>query len=90
MIGTIRKHSAWLWVVIIAVTIFSFIYWGSSRYDPSRSGKAYYGSIDGEPVSRDELTDAYRDWVSGSDRFGPVHSRLPRVDVGPPPWLRAA
>ena len=58
MIGTIRKHSAWLWVVIIAVTIFSFIYWGSSRYDPSRSGKAYYGSIDGEPVSRDELTDA--------------------------------
>ena len=38
--------------------------------------------------SREELTDAYRDWVSGSDRFGPVHSKLPRVDVGPPPWLR--
>ncbi|HEX7460257.1 MAG TPA: pirin family protein [Acidimicrobiales bacterium] len=40
--------------------------------------------------NRDELTDAYRDWVSDSGRFGPVHSSLPRVDVGPPPWLRAA
>ncbi len=40
--------------------------------------------------TRDELADAYRDWVTGSDRFGPVHSSLPRVAVGPPPWLRAA
>jgi redox-sensitive bicupin YhaK (pirin superfamily) len=40
--------------------------------------------------SRDELTDAYRDWVTGSGRFGPVLSSLPRVEVGPPQWLRAA
>ena len=30
--------------------------------------------------TRDELADAYRDWVDGSDRFGPVTSALPRVD----------
>ena len=40
--------------------------------------------------TRDELADAYRDWVAGSDRFGPVASSLARVAVGPPPWLRAA
>jgi len=40
--------------------------------------------------TRDELADAYRDWVTGSLRFGPVHSSLPRVAVGPPLWLRAA
>jgi redox-sensitive bicupin YhaK (pirin superfamily) len=37
--------------------------------------------------TRDELADAYRDWVAGSDRFGAVSSPLDRVDVGPPPWL---
>ncbi len=39
--------------------------------------------------SRDELTEAYRDWVQGDRRFGTVDSGLTRVDVGPPPWLRS-
>jgi len=38
--------------------------------------------------TRDELADAYRDWVGGSERFAPVASLLPRAEVGPPPWLR--
>jgi len=38
--------------------------------------------------SRDELSDAYRRWATGDDRFGPVRSGLDRVAVGPPPWLR--
>jgi hypothetical protein len=38
--------------------------------------------------TRDELSDAYRAWVAGDDRFGTVHSVLDRVGVGPPPWLR--
>lgn len=37
--------------------------------------------------TRDEVADAYRAWVTGSDRFATVRSPLPRVDVGPPPWL---
>jgi quercetin 2,3-dioxygenase len=40
--------------------------------------------------TRDELADAYRDWVDGAHRFGPVDSPLTRVDTAPPPWLRAA
>jgi redox-sensitive bicupin YhaK (pirin superfamily) len=40
--------------------------------------------------TRDELADAYRDWVDGAHRFGPVDSPLTRVDGSPPPWLRAA
>jgi len=39
--------------------------------------------------TRDELVDAYRDWVAGDERFGPVASSLDRVGVGPPPWLPA-
>jgi redox-sensitive bicupin YhaK (pirin superfamily) len=39
--------------------------------------------------TRDELAEAYRDWAAASDRFGPVASTLPRVEVGPPPWIPA-
>jgi quercetin 2,3-dioxygenase len=37
--------------------------------------------------SRDEMEDAYRDWQSGSPRFGPVASDLPRMPVPRPAWL---
>ena len=40
--------------------------------------------------SRDELSEAYRGWAAGDDRFGTVSSALDRVGVGPPPWLRSA
>ncbi len=58
MIGSIRKHSTWLWVVIISITIFSFIYWGSSRYDNNRAGGDNFGSMDGERITREEVNDA--------------------------------
>ena len=35
----------------------------------------------------EEASRAWQDWDSGSHRFGPVDSRLPRIAVGPPPWL---
>lgn len=38
--------------------------------------------------SRDEITRAHRDWSTGSERFGVVHSSLERVDVADPPWIR--
>jgi redox-sensitive bicupin YhaK (pirin superfamily) len=37
-------------------------------------------------ADRDEITAAYRDWVSGDERFGRVDSTLARIGVGPPPW----
>jgi hypothetical protein len=62
MIGTIRKHSTWLWIVIIVVVIFTFVYWGSSsRMDSGRLGKANFGLIDGEPITKDEFGDAQRE-----------------------------
>lgn len=36
--------------------------------------------------TQDEVADAHRAWSTRGDRFGAVDSRLPRIDVGPPPW----
>ena len=39
----------------------------------------------------EEMTDAWRAWRSHDhDRFGPVPSRLARIDAPRPPWLRAS
>lgn len=38
--------------------------------------------------TREEITDAWRAWQShDTDRFGPVPSKLARMDAPPPPWL---
>lgn len=39
--------------------------------------------------TRTELAEAHRAWAAGSDRFGTVASPLPRIEVGPPPWVVA-
>ncbi len=44
-------------------------------------------------VARDqnELTRAWRDWQAGdTDRFGPVPSKLARIEAPRPPWLRTS
>lgn len=39
--------------------------------------------------TKEELTEAWRDWQAhDTDRFGPVPSRLTRIDAPRPPWLR--
>jgi hypothetical protein len=63
MIGTIRKHSGWLWFVIIAATVISFIYWGAG---PSRMGggsdgrgaSSNFGTIYGHKVTQQAFIDA--------------------------------
>jgi redox-sensitive bicupin YhaK (pirin superfamily) len=37
--------------------------------------------------SEAEISEAWRAWASGDERFGPVASRFARIDVAPPPWL---
>jgi redox-sensitive bicupin YhaK (pirin superfamily) len=39
--------------------------------------------------SRDEISEAWRAWASGDERFGRVDSSFARIDVSPPPWLMA-
>jgi redox-sensitive bicupin YhaK (pirin superfamily) len=67
-----------------------------------RAGAARFLLLGGEPfgveikmwwnfVARtfDEITEAWRDWKDHEDdRFGPVPSRLARVEAPTPPWLR--
>lgn len=36
--------------------------------------------------SRQEISEAQRDWAREAERFGHVASRLPRIEVDPPPW----
>ena len=65
MIGTIRKHSGWLWGVIITATVISFIYWGAG---PSRMGgdgrvaSGDFGSIYGHKVTQQAFIDARNDF----------------------------
>ena len=67
MIGTIRKHSGWLWFVIIAATVISFVFWGAG---PSRMGgggggrvaSGDFGSIYGHKVTQQAFIDARNDF----------------------------
>ncbi len=67
MIGTIRKHQQWLWGVIIAATIVSFVVFfnPSTRYGGGGGGDTRTGetgaSIEGRAIGVDEFNDAIRE-----------------------------
>jgi len=60
MIGTIRRHSKWLWGVVVVAVILSFVIWTDAR--PGRSifnrGGAEFGHLYGRPVTRDQYLHA--------------------------------
>lgn len=70
------------------------------RLEPSGGGSRLL-AVGGEPLgekidmwwnfvarTKDEMTDAWRAWQShDTDRFGPVPSKLARLDAPRPPWL---
>jgi SurA N-terminal domain len=66
MIGTIRKHSKWLWIVIIITTVIAFFWWGAAV--PTRNGggggisAGDYGSIYGEKVTQQDYLGARNDF----------------------------
>ncbi|MGB7769328.1 MAG: SurA N-terminal domain-containing protein [Verrucomicrobiia bacterium] len=55
MIGTIRKHSTWLWGIIIVATIITFVFWGTNPGGSNAGGGAVgnLGSIAGRKVTPD-------------------------------------
>ncbi len=65
MIGTIRRHQKWLWILIIAATIISFTtYLSPSRQYAGRSQgapAADFGTVNGEPVSAEQYALAERE-----------------------------
>ena len=61
MIGTLRRHSKWLWLIIIAATVISFVYWGANTSrvgNDNGRGSQNFGSINGERISRDDFANA--------------------------------
>ncbi|MBI5799498.1 MAG: peptidyl-prolyl cis-trans isomerase [Verrucomicrobia bacterium] len=62
MIGTLRRHSQWLWGIIITVVIITFVVFFSPNVGPGQGrGEADYGTLYGQPIKRDDLAQAYSD-----------------------------
>jgi hypothetical protein len=61
MIGTIRKHSKWLWLIIITLTIISFVFFfsPSSRMGSGGTHSSNdLGSINGKKITPDAYVEA--------------------------------
>lgn len=72
MFGTIRKHQRWLWALIIAAVIVSFVAFFSPNQRMGRGqASSVVGTIDGRPLSDTEVRDQLRlANLSGFLRFG--------------------
>ncbi|EEF58055.1 SurA N-terminal domain-containing protein [Pedosphaera parvula] len=64
MFGTIRRHQAWLWIVIAALTIISFVIFGptNSRIGSGLLGNSsQFGTINGKPITQEQFINASRE-----------------------------
>jgi hypothetical protein len=65
MFGTIRRHQQWLWIVIIAVIIISFVIFFSPDVNlmgaRGRAAQGDFGSINGKPITRDEFISGFEE-----------------------------
>jgi hypothetical protein len=65
MIGTIRKHSKWLWWFIAGLTIISFIYWGAgptARNGGGGRGIGDFGMIYGRKITQQDYVEARNEY----------------------------
>ena len=64
MIGTIRKHSSWLWLVIITLTIISFLWWGASPATRGGGGgrTGNFGTVYGKEITAETYEKAKREF----------------------------
>lgn len=74
MFGTIRKHQQWLWIVIIAGVIISFVAYFSPNQPALRGlagGGGEFGTFNGKPLTRELLMSFGRQaQLAGRLRFG--------------------
>ncbi|HUB87941.1 MAG TPA: peptidylprolyl isomerase [Verrucomicrobiae bacterium] len=67
MIGTIRKHSKWLWLIIATVTIVSFVAFfnPAGRMNNPNGGGAGgdFGSVYGKKITQDEYISARNEFM---------------------------
>jgi hypothetical protein len=62
MFGTIRKHQTWLWVIIITLTVISFvIYFNPSTQYGNEVAVGDFGTIGGEKITMEKFTAAQRE-----------------------------
>ncbi len=61
MIGTIRKHSKWLWGIVIFVVIVTFVFWDTNPGGGRGNVEENFGTIYGQTIKRDDLAQAYTD-----------------------------
>jgi hypothetical protein len=68
MIGTIRRHQVWLWVIIVAVMSVSLVYYFNPAVRSSSGGRSVdvdLGSIGGQRISQEEFDRAAREVALG-------------------------
>ncbi len=74
MFASIRRHQKWLWFIIIAVIILSFVVFFSptARYGSGREDSDMdLGTVDGQPIERRQFLETYREsLLSYLFRFG--------------------
>jgi len=60
MIGSIRKHSNWLWAIVVTAVIASFVIWSDARGGRASFDLAGgdFGKLYGRPITRDQLLKA--------------------------------
>lgn len=93
MIGTIRKHSAWLWWVIAGLTIVSFVVFMGSG--PSRNrgggGASDLGTIYGHQVTTTEFMEAQREYYLNywfQHREWPDRSGVSKTEINRETFVR--
>ena len=81
MIGSIRKHSTWLWWVVAALTIISFVWWGANPQTRYGSGRnAGFGTIYGKTVTAEAFAAAQREfYISYWLRNGAFPDKNPNI-----------
>ena len=64
MIGTIRKHSKWLWWFIAGLTIISFIYWGAGPTARTGGGRGSgdFGTIYGHKITQEDYVETRNEY----------------------------